>query len=207
MGRGREGRGPARGGVRRGCWVGVCALGGCWGRREGRRWGGRRSAPVDAIPFGRPASSPGLTLSLSRPPQPATSGPKKLKLVNFSGERGPRPAAQEREEWAEEERGWRRAQVRARCSARDADGRVRGREDRAAHGRASLLAPAPASLEDVVGGCGVGMIGMMRGVVGGCGVGLIGSVDGACGMDAGWSWGSGGFWDAAGDCAVADCGV
>ena len=48
---------------------------------------------------------------------------------------------------------------------------------------------------------------MDGGVVGGCGVGLIGIVDGACGMDAGWSWGLGGFWDAAGDCAVADCGV
>ena len=48
---------------------------------------------------------------------------------------------------------------------------------------------------------------MDGGVVGGCGVGLIGIVDGACGMDAGWSWGLGGFWDALGDCAVADCGV
>ena len=48
---------------------------------------------------------------------------------------------------------------------------------------------------------------MDGGVVGGCGVGMIGIVDGACGMDAGWSWGLGGFWDAAGDCAVADCGV
>ena len=47
------------------------------------------------------------------------------------------------------------------------------------------------------------------GVVGGCGgAGLIGIVDGACGMDAGWSWRLGGcFWDALGDCAVADCGV
>ena len=44
-------------------------------------------------------------------------------------------------------------------------------------------------------------------VVGGLGVGFIGVVEGALGMDAGWGLGLGYFWDSAGCCAVADCGV